>query len=136
MFVFQALNQRSSAAYLHLLFTFFLSESTYIEKSWCTPSATAFTEAIMTPVRTLRVPADLIPFERVEVIKSYLVNILSQHSSCARLAITLKWRLIIKLFDILVVELQVHRRHVQTRMPEHLLQPPDVPAVSHAVDRI
>ena len=31
---------------------------------------------------------------------------------------------------------QVHRRHVQTRMSEHLLQPSYVPAVSHTVNRI
>jgi len=40
-----------------------------------------------------------------------------------------------QLFDILVIELQVRRRYVQTRVPEHLLQPPDIPAVPHTVDR-
>ena len=48
----------------------------------------------------------------------------------------LKQRPIVQLFDILIVKLQIHRRHVQTRMPKHLLQPPYIPSVAHTVNRI
>jgi hypothetical protein len=44
-----------------------------------------------------------------------------------------KWRLFIQFFDILVIELQIYRCHVQTRMPQHLLQSSNIPPVSHAV---
>lgn len=48
----------------------------------------------------------------------------------------LEWCFIVKLLHILVVELQIDRHHVQTRIAEHLLQPSYVSSVSHAVDRI
>ena len=42
-------------------------------------------------------------------------------------------RSVVQFLDIHIIKLQLHRRHVQTRMAEHLLRPPDVRSVSRTL---
>jgi len=46
----------------------------------------------------------------------------------------LKWRLLVQLFDITVVELKVHRRRCHAAVAEDLLEPSDIPVISNAID--